>query len=67
VRARPGMGISMPVSWDELQETRRGDAWTMPKAVERQRSLKHDPWLGYWQTRQGITVAMRRAVGMDRT
>jgi len=24
----------------------------MPKAVERQRSLKKDPWQGYWQTRQ---------------
>jgi len=62
VRARPGMGVSMPVSWDELQEISRGDEWTMPKAVERQRSLKKDPWQGYWQTRQGITAAMRRAV-----
>ncbi|MBT2793343.1 DNA ligase D [Paraburkholderia strydomiana] len=64
VRARPGMGVAMPVSWDELQEIRRGDEWTMPKAVERQRSLKKDPWQGYWQTRQGITAAMRRAVGL---
>jgi len=63
VRARPGMGVSMPVSWDELQEiSRGGDEWTMPKAIERQRSLKKDPWQGYWQTRQGITAAMRRAV-----
>ncbi|MGY6123737.1 DNA ligase D (plasmid) [Paraburkholderia strydomiana] len=64
VRARPGMGVSMPVSWDELQEIRRGDEWTMPKAIDRQRSLKKDPWQGYWQTRQGITAAMRRAVGL---
>jgi len=64
VRARPGMGVSMPVSWDELQEISRGDEWTMPKAVERQRSLKKDPWQGYWQTRQGIAAAMRRAVGL---
>jgi bifunctional non-homologous end joining protein LigD len=62
MRARPGMGVSMPVSWDELQEIGRGDEWTMPKAVERQRSLKKDPWQDYWQTRQGITAAMRRAV-----
>ncbi|MDP9651763.1 DNA primase [Paraburkholderia caledonica] len=58
------MGVSMPVSWDELQEIRRGDEWTMPEAIERQRSLKKDPWQGYWQTRQGITAAMRRAVGL---
>jgi len=64
VRARPGMGVSLPVSWDELQEISRGDEWTMPKAIERQRSLKKDPWQGYWQTRQGITAAMRRAVAL---
>ncbi len=65
VRARSGMGVSMPVSWDELKEVSRGDEWTMKKAVARQRSLEVDPWLGYWQTRQGITAAMRRAVGMQ--
>ncbi|TGP40301.1 DNA ligase D [bacterium M00.F.Ca.ET.228.01.1.1] len=65
VRARSGMGVSMPVSWDELQQVSRGDQWTMRRAVERQRSLNADPWDGYWNTRQGITAAMRRAVGMD--
>ena len=64
VRARSGMGVSMPFSWDELKQVTRGDEWTMRKAVERQRSLREDPWHGYSQTRQGITAAMRRAVGM---
>ncbi|XUW93661.1 DNA ligase D (plasmid) [Burkholderia sp. M6-3] len=64
VRARSGMGVSMPVSWDELKEVSRGDEWTMRKAVQRQRSLASDPWQGYWHTRQGVTAAMRRAVGM---
>ncbi|MDP9651072.1 DNA ligase D [Paraburkholderia caledonica] len=64
VRARPGIGVSMPVAWDELREISRGDDWTMPKAVERQRSLKEEPSQGYWQTQQGITAAMRRAVGL---
>jgi len=30
------------------------------------RSLNSDPWEDYWRTRQGITVAMRRATGMQR-
>jgi bifunctional non-homologous end joining protein LigD len=64
VRARPGMAVSMPVSWDELKEVTRGDEWSMARAVERQRSLGADPWDGYWKTRQGISAAMRRAVGM---
>jgi bifunctional non-homologous end joining protein LigD len=55
----------MPVSWNELKEVSRGDEWTMQKAIQRQRSLKVDRWQGYWQTRQGITAAMRRAVAMD--
>lgn len=65
VRARSGIGVSMPVSWNELKEVSRGDEWTMQKAIQRQRSLKVDRWQGYWQTRQGITAAMRRAVAMD--
>jgi len=65
VRARSGMGVSMPVSWDEIREVSRGDEWTMRTAIERQRSLTADPWPDYWQTRQGVTAAMRRAVGMN--
>jgi bifunctional non-homologous end joining protein LigD len=66
VRARSGMCVSMPVSWDQLKDVSRGDEWTMRKAIERQRALKSNPWEGYWRTRQGITAAMRRAVGMKR-
>jgi len=66
VRARSGMAVSMPVSWDELKDVTRGDEWTMAKAIQRQRALKADPWEGYWRTRQGIAAAMRRAVGMKR-
>jgi len=60
------MCVSMPVPWDELKDVSRGDEWTMRKAIERQRALKSNPWEGYWRTRQGITAAMRRAVGMKR-
>ncbi len=64
VRARPGMAVSMPIAWDELREVKRGDEWSMHGAIVRQRSLGADPWAGYWQTRQGVNAAMRRAVGM---
>jgi len=66
VRARPGLAVSMPISWDELKNVTGGDQWSMSSALVRQRSLNNDPWEGYWRTRQGITVAMRRAVGMQR-
>jgi bifunctional non-homologous end joining protein LigD len=66
VRARPGMAVSMPIAWDELKDVKGGDQWTMAQAVHRQRTLTADPWEGYRRTRQGITAAMRRAVGMKR-
>ncbi|MGF6935109.1 DNA primase [Paraburkholderia sp. UCT70] len=66
VRARSGMAVSMPVSWEELKSVELGAPWTMRKAVGRQRTLNADPWEGYWRTRQGITAAMRRAVGVKR-
>jgi bifunctional non-homologous end joining protein LigD len=66
VRARPGMAVSMPISWDEITDVKSGDQWTMAQAIHRQRTLAADPWEGYWRTRQGITAAMRRAVGMKR-
>lgn len=64
VRARPGLAVSMPVSWEELRDIRGGDEWTMESALARQKGLTSDPWDGYWRTRQGITAAMRRAVQM---
>ncbi|WP_332451901.1 hypothetical protein [Burkholderia ubonensis] len=63
-RARPGMGVSMPVAWDEVDSLKRADEWNMQAAVARQRRLGGDAWVGYWTVRQGITAAMRRGVGM---
>ncbi|SOE91511.1 DNA ligase D [Caballeronia arationis] len=63
-RARSGMGVSMPIAWDELTDIGRADQWTIKTAAPRMHSLGADPWDGFHRTRQGITVAMRRAVGL---
>ncbi|WP_238218322.1 DNA ligase D [Caballeronia novacaledonica] len=63
-RARSGMGVSMPIAWDELNDIGRADQWTIKTAAQRMRSLNSDPWDGFHRTRQGITVAMRKAVGL---
>jgi bifunctional non-homologous end joining protein LigD len=63
-RARSGMGVSMPIAWEELKDIGRADQWTVKTAAQRMHSLKTDPWDGFHRTRQGITVAMRRAVGL---
>ena len=58
-RARPGLGVSMPVDWDELPEIRGGDQWTIADARDRLSFQQADPWAGYWRCRQTITKARK--------
>ncbi|SOE72387.1 ATP-dependent DNA ligase LigD phosphoesterase module /ATP-dependent DNA ligase LigD polymerase module [Burkholderia sp. OK233] len=59
-RARPGLGVSVPLSWDEVAATTSGDQWTIENVHERLADLKRDPWADYAKTRQRITAAMRK-------
>ncbi|CAE6797379.1 DNA ligase [Paraburkholderia aspalathi] len=59
-RARPGLGVSVPLSWDEVATTTNGDQWTIENVHERLADLKRDPWANYAKTRQRITAAMRK-------
>jgi len=58
-RARPGLGVSIPVAWDELPELRGGDHWTISDARDRMSFQKADPWADYWSCRQTMTAAMK--------
>jgi bifunctional non-homologous end joining protein LigD len=57
-RARPGLGVSVPLAWDELPETMAGDQWNIANVHQRLDSLTTDPWADYTKTRQRITAAM---------
>lgn len=59
-RARPGLGVSMPVAWDELPQLKSGAQWTIRNARDRLSFLMADPWAGYRQARQRLTAAMKR-------
>jgi len=62
-RARPGAGVSVPLSWDELdQDTDLRARFTVQNVLERLGELKEDPWAEYWKTRQRITAKMRKAL-----
>jgi bifunctional non-homologous end joining protein LigD len=61
-RARPGMGVSIPVSWDELPELTGGAHWTIRTAHERLESGM-DPWADYGKTRQTLAKAMKILAG----
>lgn len=60
-RARPGLGVSIPCSWDELTSLRSGAQWTIANALARIEETEHaDPWADYGSTRQTLTAAIRR-------
>ena len=58
-RARPGLGVSMPVSWDELGRLKGGDHWTVASARDHLSFRTDDPWHGYWTQRQSLTKPMK--------
>jgi bifunctional non-homologous end joining protein LigD len=58
-RARPGLGVSMPVSWDELGTITSGAHWNITTAAAHLDGLKADPWAGYWKAKQSLTGALR--------
>ncbi|SDE29003.1 DNA ligase D [Paraburkholderia lycopersici] len=57
-RARPGLGVSVPVAWDELHTLTGGDQWNVVNVRERLEALRTDPWREYGKARQRITAAM---------
>ncbi len=58
-RARPGLGVSMPVAWDDLPTLKGGGHWTIATAREHLSFQRADPWAGYWTKRQTLTAAMK--------
>jgi bifunctional non-homologous end joining protein LigD len=57
-RARPGLGVSIPVAWDELPALTSGAHWTIANAHERLES-GDDPWADYAKTKQTLSKAMK--------
>ena len=59
-RARPGLGVSIPVSWDELDGLTGAAQWTVANVGERLDELaRHDPWAGHDKVRQTLTRARK--------
>ncbi len=57
-RARPGLGISVPVHWHELDLLKGGDHWTVRTADQRL-NQGNDAWLGYGQAARSLSTAMK--------
>ena len=59
-RARPGLGVSMPIDWSQLGSLKSGAQWTIANAREHLSFQKVDPWAGYWSNKQTLAKAMKR-------
>jgi bifunctional non-homologous end joining protein LigD len=59
-RARAGVGVSVPCSWDELASLKGGDHWTIANLQERFDARDDDPWAHYAKTRQTLSAAMKK-------
>lgn len=54
-RWRPGVGVSTPVSWDEIDTDIRGTHFNIHNVPGRVARQRKDPWAGYWRCRQALT------------
>lgn len=62
LRARPGLPVSMPLAWDDLDADVRGEHFNIDNAAALVRARHADPWRDYERSRQTLTASMRRAL-----
>ena len=58
-RVRPGLGISVPLAWDELMSVNAGDQWNVRNAHTRV-AQGNAPWAGYAKAARSLSAAMKR-------
>lgn len=59
LRARPGMGISVPLHWEEVETIRGGDHWTIAN-IDARLETGNAPWADYESAAVALGPAMRR-------
>jgi bifunctional non-homologous end joining protein LigD len=54
-RWRLGVGVSTPVTWDEIDADIVGTHFDIHNVPARVARLRQDPWKGYWDEQQALT------------
>ena len=62
-RSRPGLGVSMPIAWDDVAALKSASPWTIADAREHLSFQREDPWKDYWKSRQTLSAAIKRLAG----
>ena len=58
-RVRPGLGISVPLAWDELDAVKAGDQWHVRNAHTRL-DKGNEPWADYAKSARSLDAAMKK-------
>jgi bifunctional non-homologous end joining protein LigD len=58
-RSRPGLGVSMPIAWDDLAALKSSDQWNVRTAREHLSFQQADPWADYWTCKQTLTAGLK--------
>ncbi|MGJ7537353.1 MULTISPECIES: DNA ligase D [unclassified Variovorax] len=57
-RSRPGLGVSVPLAWEELPELTSAAQWTVANAAQRF-DIGNKPWAAMERSRKGLAAAMK--------
>ena len=58
-RTRSGLGISVPLAWEELDKLKAGDQWNVGN-VHSRLDVGNAPWAGYARSAKGLDAAMKK-------
>jgi bifunctional non-homologous end joining protein LigD len=59
VRARPGLGVSVPLAWEELESLPGSARWSASNIHERL-DKGNEPWSDYKSVKQSVTPGMKK-------
>ncbi|HSC22361.1 MAG TPA: non-homologous end-joining DNA ligase [Casimicrobiaceae bacterium] len=62
LRARPGLPVSMPIGWSDLESDVRAERFNIDNAARAVADRPADPWADYDRSRQTLSASMRRAL-----
>jgi bifunctional non-homologous end joining protein LigD len=62
-RARHGLGVSMPISWEQLTDLKSAAQWSIATAREYLSFVSGDPWRDFATTKQSLRDASERLNG----